>query len=153
VSFGLESGSQRMLDAMRKGSTVEGNSRFIRDAHAAGLSVRCTMFRGFPGETADDLHQTAAFLEAHEAQLDRVRFNDLSIHEGTSMHSALEADPQAYPGLRVRGPEAARAKLRYSSSIGRKHDERAALDRVLRVVHAINRRPVRSAARAFDGLM
>jgi anaerobic magnesium-protoporphyrin IX monomethyl ester cyclase len=153
VSFGLESGSQRMLDAMRKGSTVEGNSRFIRDAHAAGLSVRCTMFRGFPGETADDLHQTAAFLEAHEAQLDRVRFNDLSIHEGTSMHSALEADPQAYPGLRVRGPEAARAKLRYSSSIGRKHEERAALDRVLRVVHAINRRPVRSAARAFDGLM
>lgn len=153
VSFGLESGSQRMLDAMRKGSTVEGNSRFIRDAHAAGLSVRCTMFRGFPGETAEDLERTAGFLEAHEGQVDRVRFNDLSIHEGTTMHAELQRDPSAYPGLRVRGPEAERAKLRYSSVIGRGREERAALDRVLRIVHAINRRPVRSAARAFDGLM
>ncbi len=58
VSFGLETGSQRLLDAMDKGSTVEGNAEFLRDAHDAGLSVRCTMFKGYPGETSEDLEAT-----------------------------------------------------------------------------------------------
>ncbi len=65
VSFGLESGSQTLLDAMRKGCTVERNSQFLHDAHAAGLSVRCTMFKGYPGEPADDMAATADFLDKH----------------------------------------------------------------------------------------
>ena len=75
VSFGLESGSQKLLDSMKKGSTVEGNSQFIHHAYEAGLSLRCTMFAGYPGETESDMKATANFLESHEAQLDRVRFN------------------------------------------------------------------------------
>ena len=43
VSFGLESGSQALLDAMDKGCRIEMNEAFVRNAHAAGISVRCTM--------------------------------------------------------------------------------------------------------------
>ena len=86
ISFGLESGSQRLLDAMDKGASVEANSEFIRYAHEAGLSVRCTMFKGYPGETAEDLELTADFLARHAAYLDRIRYNDFSIHEGTPIY-------------------------------------------------------------------
>jgi CheY-like chemotaxis protein len=39
VSFGLETGSQRLLDAMDKGCTIERNSAFIHEAHEAGISA------------------------------------------------------------------------------------------------------------------
>jgi len=153
VSFGLESGSQKLLDAMDKGSTVEGNSEFIHNAFEAGLSIRCTMFKGYPGETANDLDLTADFLENHEHLLDRVRFNDFSIPIGTPIYEAVYADPGAFPNLRLTGRDARHARARYvSCDVGSKA-YREAKARVLAAVHAINRRPVTSSARMFDGLM
>jgi hypothetical protein len=153
ISFGLESGSQRLLDAMNKGSTVEGNSEFIRHAHEAGLSVRCTMFKGYPGETADDLDQTAEFLERHGPYLERVRFNEFSIPLGTPIYKAIVSHPEAYPSVRVLGLEGGPARARYISDEGRSSSYRRAKARVLGAVFAINRKKLRVAAREFDGLM
>ncbi|MCK5829450.1 MAG: B12-binding domain-containing radical SAM protein [Methylococcales bacterium] len=153
VSFGLESGSQRLLDAMKKGATVEENSRFIQDAHDAGLSVRCTMFRGFPGETAIDLELTASFLEKHLKQIDRIRINDLSIHEGTPMYNDLVAGTRLYPEIKVTHHDKINSRLQYKESQAPSKEYSRALHRTLAIVHAINMRPLRSAARAFDGLM
>ena len=58
VIIGAESGSQEMLDLMKKGSSVEANAEFIHNSYEVGLSVRCTMFKGFPGETVDDILST-----------------------------------------------------------------------------------------------
>ncbi|MEE9396459.1 MAG: radical SAM protein [Methylococcales bacterium] len=153
VSFGLETGSQRLLDAMKKGATVEGNSRFIRDAHAAGLSIRCTMFRGFPGETAKDLELTAKFLEEHAELLDRVRFNDLSIHEGTPLYDSMLAKDKLYPDIKITRHDDINSRLRYKEIAQPTKQYRQALNKTLAIVHAINKRSIRSAARAFDGLM
>jgi radical SAM superfamily enzyme YgiQ (UPF0313 family) len=153
ISFGLETGSQRLLDAMDKGSSVEANSAFIRHAYEAGLSIRCTMFKGFPGETADDLKQTADFLEQHARYLDRVRFNEFAILEDTPIYRALRGAPDAYPEMVLSS---------FSPRYGRARGEHAeagipayrrAKARVLRLVYEINRRDVRQTARAFDGLM
>lgn len=152
VSFGLESGSQRLLDDMRKGSTVEGNAQFIRDAYEEGLSLRCTMFAGYPGETEEDMAQTADFLEAHEDYLDRVRFNAFSLlddtpifkkmaeQSGASILTDLRADPQ-------------RARMRYRNHHLETKGYRQHKRRALAAVFRINRRPVCSSARQFDGLM
>jgi radical SAM superfamily enzyme YgiQ (UPF0313 family) len=153
VSFGLETGSQRLLDAMKKGATVEENSRFIRDAHAAGLSIRCTMFRGFPGETANDLELTATFLQKHAEQIDRVRFNDLSIHEGTPMYDEMMADSNRYPEIKIVRHDNINSRLRYKEVRPPTKEYKQALEKTLGVVYAINKKPIRSAARAFDGLM
>ncbi|MBL8555034.1 MAG: radical SAM protein [Phenylobacterium sp.] len=153
ISFGLESGSQAMLDAMKKGSSVEGNAEFIRTAHEAGLSIRCTMFKGYPGETAEDLDLSAEFLERHADHLDRVRCNEFSIPAETPIHEAVTADPSAFPNLRLTGLDARRAQVRYVSLDGRSPGYRRAKARLLRAVYDINRRKIRSSARAFDGLM
>lgn len=153
VSFGLESGSQRMLDLMQKGCSVETNSEFIRNACEAGISVRCTMFKGFPGETADDLRQTAEFLEAHLEFIDRIRFNEFSILEGTPIHDAVRDEPTRFPELKILRFDDRNAAARYvnTSTTGRAY--RRAKARVLDIVHRINRREVRRTAQAFDGLM
>ncbi len=153
VSFGLESGSQRLLDAMKKGATVEENSRFIRDAHAAGLSIRCTMFRGFPGETAEDLELTADFLQKHANQIDRIRFNELSIHEGTPMYDEMMAGTNLYPEIKIVSPDNINSRLRFKETVPPSKEYKLALNRTLTVVHTINNKAIRSAARAFDGLM
>jgi anaerobic magnesium-protoporphyrin IX monomethyl ester cyclase len=62
VHFGVESGSQKMLDAMKKGTTVEQNARGIKMAKDAGISVAISVVVGYPGETADMLKQTFDFI-------------------------------------------------------------------------------------------
>ena len=153
VSFGLESGSQRLLDLMDKGCTVEANAAFIRNAHEAGISVRCTMMKGYPGETAEDLIATAEFLEAHLHRIDRIRFNEFSISEGTPIYHTLKDEPDALPQLRVIRSDYRHAQLRHVNDETQGRAYRRALKRVLAVVYAINRRPVRATARVFDGLM
>jgi len=153
ISFGLETGSQRLLDAMRKGSHVERNAEFIRDAREAGLSVRCTMFRGFPGETAHDLELTADFLERHAPNIDRIRFNEFSAPMGTPIYRELMSEPPRFADLRVTGLDPARARARYVTPRGRDAAYRKAMSRVLRAVHEVNRRPIRSDTPEFDGLM
>jgi radical SAM superfamily enzyme YgiQ (UPF0313 family) len=152
VSFGLESGSQRLLDAMDKGSSVAANSAFIRDAHAAGLSVRCTMFRGFPGEAAADMELTADFLERHAPWIDRVLLNEFSIYEDTPINKALRERSPDYPEVTLGrvDPRYARGRGAHAAMGGRAY--RRAMDRTLRAVHAINRRDVRPTAQAFHGL-
>lgn len=153
ISFGLESGSQRLLDAMEKGCTVEANATFIREAYDAGISVRATMFKGYPGETAEDLQLTADFLEANAPYLDRIRFNDFSIPLGTPIAVAIATEPKAFPSVHAGGVDMRQARTRYSSRGIRGRAYQQAFTRVLRAVYSINRRPIRSSAQAFDGLM
>jgi len=153
VSFGLESGSQRLLDLMDKGAAVDANEAFIRHSSEAGISVRCTMFKGFPGETADDLEQTADFLLRNTPHIDRVRFNDFSILEDTPIWNSIMAGGDAYPDIRMTGVDDAHARMRYAQSGVKGTAYRKAKQRVLSAVYAINRRPLRDEARMFDGLM
>jgi radical SAM superfamily enzyme YgiQ (UPF0313 family) len=153
VSFGLESGSQKMLNAMDKGCTVERNSEFIRTAHEAGLSVRATMFKGYPGETAEDIELTAQFLERHADYIGRIRFNDFSILPGTPVERAVRADPALAAGFDIINADHRNARVRYRNRATGGRAYRRAKGRVIRIVHDINRRRLRSSAREFDGLM
>ena len=153
VSFGLESGSQRMLDAMDKGCSVEANSEFIRHAYEAGLSVRCTMFKGFPGETANDMELTAKFLEQHGNYLDRVRFNEFSIPAGTLIDRALRESPEQFSSIRALRINDRDARVEYINVETNGRAYRKAKRRALKMVYKINSRRIRSAAEAFDGLM
>jgi radical SAM superfamily enzyme YgiQ (UPF0313 family) len=62
VSFGAESGSQEILNAMRKGTTVEQNERAIKWVKEAGMTVTVSMIIGYPGETRETLEQTLNFI-------------------------------------------------------------------------------------------
>jgi anaerobic magnesium-protoporphyrin IX monomethyl ester cyclase len=153
VSFGLESGSQRLLDAMDKGCTIERNSEFLHHAHEVGLSVRCTMFKGYPGETAEDLEATADFLEKHVGLIDRIQFTGFTIMTGTPIYDQLNRSPGDFAEMRDLRHEHRFARTHYWNKAGESRAYRRAKARVLRAVYDVNRQPLRSSAREFDGLM
>jgi radical SAM superfamily enzyme YgiQ (UPF0313 family) len=62
VVYGIESGSQTVLDAMNKRTTVEMNYSAIAMTKKAGLQCYADLFLGFPGETPDTIRETAELL-------------------------------------------------------------------------------------------
>jgi anaerobic magnesium-protoporphyrin IX monomethyl ester cyclase len=63
ISFGIESGSQKILDAVGKKTTVEQNAWAIKLAKKSGISVSLDIILGYPGETPETLKQTIAFIK------------------------------------------------------------------------------------------
>ncbi len=58
VWIGAESGSQKILDAMEKGTHVEDIYQAARRLHAAGIQVGFFLQFGYPGETRPDIERT-----------------------------------------------------------------------------------------------
>lgn len=153
VTCGLESGSQRLLDAMDKGTDVDRNKQFVREAAATGLSVRTTIIQGYPGERAEDLHATAALLEELTDDLDRVRVNRLNVLEGTMLARDLDRDDSHANDVHSIAWEHEWARSSYVHEQERDRRYRAATRRLLRAVHAINKQPLRESARIFHGCL
>ena len=61
--FGIESGSQRVLDMMNKRLTVEENIKAIKLMKDVGLSPKVFLMCGFPGETEKDIELTKKFMQ------------------------------------------------------------------------------------------
>lgn len=62
IVYGFESGSDRILEAMGKGTTVAMNLRAARLTKAAGIGCYGEIMVGFPGETPATIGETIAFL-------------------------------------------------------------------------------------------
>jgi anaerobic magnesium-protoporphyrin IX monomethyl ester cyclase len=58
VWVGAESGSQKILDAMEKGTHVEDIYATAKRLHAAGIQVGFFLQFGYPGETRQDVEKT-----------------------------------------------------------------------------------------------
>jgi anaerobic magnesium-protoporphyrin IX monomethyl ester cyclase len=153
LTTGLESGSQRVADAMKKGTRLEGISAFLHDAHGAGISCRTTMVLGYPGETADDLRASADFLDRHAGVIERVSVNRLQLIAGTPLHRQARAKPGAQPRWRIVSEHAASAQAQHRNDEVHTRAHRAAALRLLAVAHRINRQPIKAHARVFEGVM
>ena len=64
ISMGIESGSQRFLDAMQKQARVDTNAEAIRQVQDAGMLAKAYFMVNFPGETAETVEETLRFAEA-----------------------------------------------------------------------------------------
>jgi len=63
VYYGIESGSDEMLKAMRKGVDSERNIYAIELAQQCGVKVGGSFIVGYPGETAEDYEMTKGLIE------------------------------------------------------------------------------------------
>jgi anaerobic magnesium-protoporphyrin IX monomethyl ester cyclase len=62
ISFGAESGSQKVLDAMAKGTKVSQAYQAAQLCHELGIEVYFFIMVGYPGETWEDIQATVRFL-------------------------------------------------------------------------------------------
>ena len=153
ISFGLETGSQPLARRMGKGTTVEQNSQFVRDAWEAGLSVRASMMLGYPGETATDLLATREFLQTHLQQFDRIKPSRFNAIPGTRFEDLYQRRPGRFASLRVSHWDYRHARGHYQNTETSTPEYRRIQRDILALVHDINRKPMRTDARQFDGLM
>jgi anaerobic magnesium-protoporphyrin IX monomethyl ester cyclase len=61
IGYGIESGSQRMLDAMNKKATVEQAREAIANTREAGIYPNTTFIFGYPGESLGTIQETVDF--------------------------------------------------------------------------------------------
>jgi anaerobic magnesium-protoporphyrin IX monomethyl ester cyclase len=74
--WGLESGNQRVLNLMDKGSKVEDVAQVLKNAHAAGIGKHVFLICGFPTETEDEFADTIKFLDDNKDYI-------YAVHRGT----------------------------------------------------------------------
>jgi len=63
IFYGVESGSQYMLDRMKKGITVAEVKRAVQMTKEAGIEVYCSFVVGLPGETVQTLIETKDLID------------------------------------------------------------------------------------------
>jgi anaerobic magnesium-protoporphyrin IX monomethyl ester cyclase len=87
IHFGVESGSQKMLNLMKKGTTIEQNARAIKWAKEVGISVAISVVVGYPGETPELMQETLDFM--YKTRPDYVYMCVAIPYPGTEMYDYL----------------------------------------------------------------
>jgi radical SAM superfamily enzyme YgiQ (UPF0313 family) len=90
LMWGLEAGSQRVLDLMRKGTKVEEVSRVLEAAHGAGIWNLAFVLFGFPTETKAEWRSTLRLLESCRDRIDALSKSQFVLLEGSDIFSRPE---------------------------------------------------------------
>ena len=151
LTSGLESGSQRLLDNMKKGIRIEGFSDYLRDATAAGISTRATMIAGYPGEQEEDVRSSTEFVSSHENVIERIKLCNFSLVEGTEIHRTLVVNVRNRTAAVRARPHLAQVDFHPHRKHARSY--RKAMSELVTAVHRVNRKPLREPARVFEGVM
>jgi hypothetical protein len=84
VMFGVESGSQKVLDRLKKEQTLAEIESAVENAKNAGIEIVHGFFVvGTPDETVEDMRATFDF--AARLRLDTFAFNRLCVYRGTPL--------------------------------------------------------------------
>jgi radical SAM superfamily enzyme YgiQ (UPF0313 family) len=72
IFYGVETGSKRLLQAMKKGVRVDDVPEVVAKTRAAGIESMALLILGYPGETVESLEETLALLKS-------CRFDDVGL--------------------------------------------------------------------------
>lgn len=94
LSFGAESGSQKILDVINKETTVGQNFEFIRIAKRYGIRVKAYIMLGLPGEDSRTVAETEEFIDKAMAGfgLDDFQLSVYYPYKGTQIREAMDND-------------------------------------------------------------
>ncbi len=85
IHYGVESGSQELLNNISKGQTLEQVRKAIKWTHDAGIIAKGSLMFGLPGETPELAEQTIQF--AIDLDLDYVAFCLTTPYPGTALYA------------------------------------------------------------------
>jgi radical SAM superfamily enzyme YgiQ (UPF0313 family) len=87
----VESGSNRVLKAMRKIFTIEQAEEALHNTYKAGIQTYVYLIVGHPGEKDEDFNQTKLFLKRNASNISTIRsINPLYIMAGCEILSKPE---------------------------------------------------------------
>jgi anaerobic magnesium-protoporphyrin IX monomethyl ester cyclase len=100
IGIGIESHSQRILDYLDKGNTVEDNQRAVDIIRKYNIHLHCSFIKGVPVETKDDLKKTYKFIQKNNLAYDLyelMRFPNTPIYEGSKDWNACKVQYAKIP--------------------------------------------------------
>lgn len=105
IAFGAESGSQKILDNIRKRTTVESNYKTVEYANKYGIIVKAFILIGLPGENNETLKETEKFVSFLMSNHPKNDFGAYVFYpyKGTQLRDALDRGED--PGLYMLIPE------------------------------------------------
>ena len=95
ISFGIESGSQKILDTVGKNIKIDEAKEAINWAKEAKIKTFCSFILGLPGENWETIAETMRFVK--ETLPNSAQFNVAVPYPGTKLYNDLygEDAPQA----------------------------------------------------------
>lgn len=88
IYYGVESGSQRVLDLMKKGITLKQAEDAVKAAKDVGVEILTSFILGFPGETSKEIDKTIDF--SIKLNADYSQFSILTPFPGTPIYNDLK---------------------------------------------------------------
>lgn len=110
---GYESGSQTILNNIKKGTSVEVARRFAADCRSLGITIHGTFIIGLPGETSRTIEETIRF--AREVNPHTIQVSLAAAYPGTALYRQAQENHWLRvgdPGL-VSGPGLQVSSLAY----------------------------------------
>lgn len=72
IKYGVESGSQRMLNLMNKGITINDIESTLKNTVMNGIRTKCFLMYGYPGDNLQSATETINFLHRNKKNIMRV---------------------------------------------------------------------------------
>jgi hopanoid biosynthesis associated radical SAM protein HpnJ len=85
---GYESGSQQILNNVKKGVRLDAARRFTREAKALGITIHGTFILGLPGETRETIAETIRF--AREIDPHTIQVSLAAPYPGTALYEEAQ---------------------------------------------------------------
>ena len=89
IAFGAESGSQTILDNIKKNTQISQNYKFAELTHKYGIDLKLFILLGLPGETRKTLSETEDFIR--EAKAQDVQVAIYYPYKGTQIRDAIDS--------------------------------------------------------------
>lgn len=91
LRFGLESGSQRVLDLMNKGTEVSVAASILQKLHDVGILTHVYLMFGYLGETKADREETLRFLEQNRCYISSYSVSIFQPIPGTPVYEEIRS--------------------------------------------------------------
>ncbi|MFA7059444.1 MAG: radical SAM protein [Pedobacter sp.] len=87
LKYGIESGSQRMLDLMNKQVTLDQIRKAINETYSVGIKIKAFIIHGFPGENIESTNDTIQLLDELKDKIERISLFRFAPLPGSHVHS------------------------------------------------------------------
>jgi anaerobic magnesium-protoporphyrin IX monomethyl ester cyclase len=136
LMFGLEAGSQALLDRIGKGTRLETVSRIMRQSADAGIWNHVFVFFGFPGETEIQAAETIGFMTEHLPYVHSVAAGTFVLEKG----SAVFGRPEDFGVDEIMVEPKADLAFRYDYTLQKSEEAADPQQSLERLANALNRR-------------
>lgn len=89
LRLGLESGSQQVLNKMRKGTDISLAAKILKNLHNAGILTHIYLMLGYPCETNTNRYETIRFLEHNKQYIDSYSLSIFQPIPGTPVYEEM----------------------------------------------------------------